>query len=390
MNAEGSNVTRVLVLGAGRVGSAMARDLAADPAFRTTVVDVSEEALGRMGSVPGLETRAADVSDPSTLREVLADGDLVVSAVPGPMGFETLRTVLEAGRDIVDISFFEEDPFRLDELARERGCTAIIDCGIVPGFSNILAGRYERELDPLRSVRCLCGGVPSVRYWPYEYRATFSPIDVIAEYTRPARLRRAGRDVVLPALSEVEPVEFEGVGTMEAFVTDGLRTLLRTVEAEEMVDKTVRYPGHAERMRLLRETGYFSEEPVRVDGAEVRPIDLTAELLFEEWRFREGEEDLTVTRVELEGSSDGREVRHTWSSVDRYDREQGISSMARVTGYTCTAAVRLVAEGRYREPGISPPEYLGRDAECFEFIVDHLRDRGVDWRHDVSQPTEAA
>jgi len=384
MSAQRPNVTRALVLGAGRVGSAIARDLAADPAFRTTVVDVSDAALASLGGVPGLETVAADVSDDAALRELVAERDLVVSAVPGPMGFRTLGTVLEAGRDIVDISFFEEDPFQLDDLARERGCTAVIDCGIVPGFSNILAGRYERELEPLNSVRCLCGGLPAVRYWPYEYRATFSPIDVIAEYTRPARLRRAGRDVALPALSEVEPVEFEGVGTLEAFVTDGLRTLLQTVQAEEMVDKTVRYPGHAERMRLLRDTGFFSGEPVSLDGAEVRPIDLTAELLFEEWRFREGEEDLTVARVELEGRSGGRDVRHTWSSVDRYDREQGIASMARVTGYTCTAAVRLVAGGRYREPGISPPEYLGRDAKCFEFIVDHLRERGVEWRHDVS------
>jgi saccharopine dehydrogenase-like NADP-dependent oxidoreductase len=259
-----------------------------------------------------------------------------------------------------------------------------VDCGIVPGFSNILAGRYEQELEPLRSVRCLCGGNPTVRYWPYEYRATFSPIDVIAEYTRPARMRRAGRDVVLPALSEVEPVEFEGVGTLEAFNTDGLRTLLRTVDVEDMVDKTVRYPGHADKMRLLRETGYFSEEPIPVGDGHARPIDLTAALLFEEWQFREGEEDLTVTRVELEGLSGGRPVRHTWSVVDRYDREQGISSMARVTGYTCTAAVHLVADGRYRAPGMSPPEFLGRDADCFEFIVSYLRERGVDWRHEVA------
>ncbi len=378
-----SKTTNVVVLGAGRVGAAMARDLAGSPRFATTVADVSEEALGRLEGVPRLETALADLSDVSVLRDVVGDQDLVVCAVPGPMGFRTVWTVLEAGRDVVDISFFDEDPFELDELAREKGCTVVVDCGIVPGFSNMLAGRYEQELDPLRSVRCLCGGNPTVRYWPYEYRATFSPIDVIAEYTRPARMRRAGRDLVLPALSEVEPVEFEGVGSMEAFNTDGLRTLLRTVEAEDMVDKTVRYPGHADRMRMLRETGYFSEEPLRAGSAEVRPIDLTAELLFEEWRFREGEEDLTVTRVELEGDSGGRPVRHVWSNVDRYDRERGISSMARVTGYTCTAAAHLVAEGRYRVPGMSPPEFLGRDADCFEFIVSYLRDRGVDWRHEV-------
>jgi lysine 6-dehydrogenase len=377
---------KVVVLGAGRVGSAMAMDLAADPAFETTVVDVSGGSLDRLAGVPRLERELADLSDGSALGDLVAGHDLVVSAVPGPMGFRTLWRVLEADRDIVDISFFEEDPFELDDLARQKGRTAIIDCGVVPGFSNIIAGHYEQELDELRSVRCLCGGVPAVRYWPWEYRATFSPIDVVAEYTRPARLRRGGRDVTLPALSEVEQVDFEGVGTLEAFNTDGLRTLLRTVEAEEMVDKTVRYPGHAEKMRLLRDAGFFSEEPVQFGDAHVRPLDLTAAILTEEWRFREGEEDLTVMRVDVEGRSDGREVRHRWSLVDRYDREKEVSSMARVTGYTCTAAVRLLAEGRFGEPGLVPPEYLGRAPDCFDFIVEQLRARGVDWRHESREP----
>ncbi len=376
---------KVVVLGAGRVGSAMAMDLAEDPDFRTTVADVSEAALGRLEGTAGLERTLADLGDEVTLRDLVSAHDLVVSAVPGPMGFRTLRTILEAGRDVVDISFFEEDPFALDELAREQGRRAVIDCGVVPGFSNILAGYYERELDELRRVRCLCGGVPTVRYWPWEYRATFSPIDVIAEYTRPARLRRGGRDVTLPALSEPELVDFEGVGTLEAFNTDGLRTLLRTVDAAEMVDKTLRYPGHAAKMRLLRDAGFFSEETVEAGGQRVRPLDLTAAVLFEDWRFREGEEDLTVMRVEVEGVQDGRRVRHTWSLVDHYDREKGVSSMARATGYTCTAGLRLLARQHYGEPGIAPPEYLGRSPGCFAFIIGQLRERGVDWRHEVRE-----
>lgn len=375
----------VIVLGAGRVGSAMARDLAASADFDVTVADASETALDRLTDVVRLETRRADLSDPDRLGELVAAHDVVVGAVPGPMGFATVRTVLEVGRDIVDISFFEEDPFELDDLAREKGCTAIVDCGVAPGFTNLVAGWAQRELDEVRSLRAMCGGLPTVRYWPYEYRATFSPIDVIAEYVRPARIRRGGRDLVLPALSEVEPVEFEGLGSFEAFLTDGLRTLLRTMDAPDMVEKTIRYPGYADKMRMLRESGFFSEELVEVGGARVRPLDVVAALLFEEWRFREGEEDLTVMHIDIEGSRAGRDVRHTWSVVDRTDPETGTSSMARTTGYTCTGAVRLLAEGRYGEPGIAPPEYLGREAGCFEFIVEHLRERGVRWRHEVSE-----
>ncbi len=374
---------RVIVLGSGRVGAAIARDLAGSDAFEVTVADISERALARLSDVPRLERQRLDLSAREELRRAVAAHELVVGAVPGPMGFETVRRVLEAERDIVDISFFEEDAFELDALAREVERTAIVDCGVAPGFSNLVLGDLERELDAVERFHCVVGGLPSVRHWPYEYRAPFSPIDVIAEYTRPARIRRGGQEITLPALSEVELLDFDGVGTLEAFNTDGLRTLLYTAEVPDMVEKTLRYPGHAERMRMLSETGFFAEAPLRVGTAEVRPLDLTAALLFEAWSFREGEEDLTVMRVEVDGRTDGRTVRHVWSLLDRHDRTTGISSMARTTGYTCTAAVRLLAEGRYRRPGISPPEYIGREPGCLDFVVDHLRQRGVAWRHDV-------
>jgi saccharopine dehydrogenase-like NADP-dependent oxidoreductase len=220
------------------------------------------------------------------------------------------------------------------------------------------------------------GGLPEVRMQPYEYKAPFSPIDVIAEYTRPARFRRGGRDVTMPALSEVEPIDVDGVGTLEAFNTDGLRSLLR-LPVPDMVEKTMRYPGHADRMRMFRETGFFDEAPVRVGGADVRPIDVTARLLFDAWQYLEGERDLTAMRVIVEGVERGSGVRYTYDLLDRHDDATGTSSMARTTGYTCTAAVRLVAGGRFLETGITPPERLGADPARFEFIFDDLAGHGV-------------
>lgn len=373
---------KIVVLGGGRVGSAMARDLARDPRFEVTVVDASEEALGRLGE-PGLRTERADLADPAAVGRAVREHDLVVGAVPGFLGFATLKAVLEADRDVVDISFFDEDPFLLDELARERGRIAIVDCGVAPGCSNLILGRMAAELDRVDRFACYVGGLPVVRTWPFELKAVFSPIDVIAEYTRPARFKRGGERVTLPALTEVEPIDFPGVGTLEAFNTDGLRTLLQ-MAVPSMVEKTLRYPGHAEKMRMLRETGFFGTELLEAGGARVRPLDVTAKLLFASWQLGPGEEDFTVMRVVVEGEKAGRWSRHTWDLLDRFDRPTGTTSMARTTGYTCTAAVRLVAAGLYDRKGISPPELVGRDAGAYSFMMRELAARGVVFRETVT------
>ena len=376
---------KVVVLGAGRVGNAIARDLASHVGWHVTVADQSDAALRRLAGVSGVETIAADLSRPEAVAEVVAGHDLAVGAVPGPMGFATLRAVISAGVNIVDISFFEEDPFELHKLAVASGVVAVIDCGVAPGASNLILGHCEGSWDEVESFACWVGGLPTVRHWPYEYRSVFSPIDVIAEYTRPARLVVNGHVVSRPALSEVELIDLPGVGTLEAFNTDGLRTLLRTSTVPTMKEKTMRYPGHAEMMRMLRDSGFFSERALDVGGAPVRPLDLTARLLAEAWQPTEGEEDITVMRVEVEGTLNGEDVRHRWDLLDRYDREQGISSMARTTGYTCTAAVHALATGMCRQPGLVPPESLGRDRACFDAIMGYLADRGVRFRHTVEK-----
>ncbi|HQT95808.1 MAG TPA: saccharopine dehydrogenase C-terminal domain-containing protein, partial [Thermoanaerobaculaceae bacterium] len=244
-------------------------------------------------------------------------------------------------------------------------------------------GRMESELEPVERFVCYVGGLPVERTWPWEYKAPFSPADVIEEYTRPARYVANGALVTMPALSEPELVEFPGVGTLEAFNTDGLRSLIATVKAPFMVEKTMRYPGHIEKIRVLRESGFFRAEPVMLGGVPVRPLDLASRLLFPLWQFGPGEEDLTAMRVVVEGTSAGRRVRRTFEMLDRYDRVTKTSSMARTTGYTCAAGVRLVARGLWGRKGVSPPEFLGRERACYEFVMADLAVRGVAFRETV-------
>ncbi len=385
----------VVVLGAGRVGAAMARDLARDPDVDVTAADASPaalEALKKAAERDGSEIRTLplDLSDGSSLERALEGRDLAVGAVPGPMGFETLRRILARDVDVVDISFFEEDAFELDDLARQHGRVALVDAGVAPGLSNLFLGHCEARLARTDRFVCLVGGIPAEPSPPWEYKAPFSPIDVIAEYTRPARLRRDGQAVTLPALSEVESVEFPGIGTLEAFNTDGLRTLLRTSRAPTLAEKTMRWPGHADRMRVMRDTGFFDEEPVEVDGAVVKPISLSTRLLFDAWQYGPGEPDLTVMRIAVEGADDEGPVRHLLDLVDRYDPDTGVSSMARTTGYTATALARFVLSGGYRKPGISPPEHVGETDGALEFVLDRLAERGVEVSRSVERPSHSA
>ncbi len=366
--------TRVVILGGGMIGATMAWDLRREPGFDVTLGDVSAEALGR---VEGVRTLQADLSDPRAVHQLAQGFDLVVGALPSRFGLATLAAVIEAGRPYVDISFMAEDALQHDGLARSRGVVAVVDCGVAPGLSNMMVGHAAARLERTERVEIYVGGLPAERRWPFENKAGFAPSDVIEEYTRPSRIVEHGREVVREALSEPELLDFPGLGTLEAFNTDGLRSLVKTIDAPFMKEKTMRYPGHIALMRALRETGLFSKEPIEVGGVRVRPLDVTAALMFPKWTFAPGEADLTVMRVLVEGRRSGRRVRYAWDLLDRYDPATGFRSMSRTTAFPATSVARLLAAGGFREPGVHAPERLGREAGLLEAVLAGLAERGV-------------
>jgi len=365
---------KIIVLGAGLVGKVMAIDLAKD--HEVTSADLNEQALAD-AAAHGVATLKADLSDTELLKKIVEPFDLVVGAVPGFMGYRTAEAVITAGKNMADISFFSEDAFGLDELAKQNNVTIVTDCGVAPGMSNIILGYHHANMK-IDLYECLVGGLPVERTWPYEYKAVFSPIDVIEEYTRPARYVVNGAMVTREALSDIEPVRFDGIGTLESWNSDGLRSLIHTMpDIPNMIEKTLRYPGCMEYIRVLRETGFFNSEPVMVDGRPVRPIDLTAKLLFPIWKLKPGEEEFTVMRIRIAGTKNGQPVNHEYRLLDRTDKATGTLSMARTTGYTCTAVANLILNGGFSRKGICPPEYVGEADGNFNFVRNYLVDRGV-------------
>jgi lysine 6-dehydrogenase len=376
---------KIIVLGGGLVGGPMAMDLSKDPGYDVTVADIDEKSLEALKQKSNIRTACKDLSNPSEVAKLVSGFDFVINAVPGFMGFQTLKAIIEAGKNVVDIAFFIEDPFLLDDLARKNNVTAIMDCGVAPGMCNVLIGHANNLLDISENIIYYVGGLPEIREWPYEYKAVFSPVDVIEEYTRPARYVENGNLITRPALSDPELINFPGVGTLEAFNTDGLRSLATTIKCGNMKEKTLRYPGHIEKMAVLRETGFFSQDPVEIKGIQVRPIDFTAKLLFPKWKLKEGEVDITVMKVVVEGKKDGKNVRYSYDLLDKYDPSTRVHSMARTTGYTATVALRMIAEGLYNHKGITVPEYIGRHPECVEFMLNGLKERGVIYRETIEE-----
>jgi len=374
---------KIAVLGGGLVGGFIAEQLAADASLAVTLYDRDRETLKRRGLNPHLATQQLDMANVRHVRDAAHAADLVIGALPGHLGYAALEAVLEAGRNTVDISFFPEDPYGLSELAERKGVTAVVDCGVMPGLGGLLALHFAAELAHVERVTIMVGGLPAVRRWPLEYKAPFSPVDVIEEYTRPARLVEYGRVVSKPALSDVELVELPGVGTLEAFNTDGLRTLLKNLTAPHMREKTLRYPGHAEKIRLLRELGFFDEEPVQAGGASVRPLDVAAALLIKHWKLAPGEQELTVMRVEVEGADEaGHRLVHRADLLDRGDPATGALSMARTTGYPAVFAARMILDGDLPARGILPAELLGADDALCDKLLDSLAEVGIEPQYE--------
>jgi lysine 6-dehydrogenase len=322
-------MSRILVLGGGRQGRVVAKELAAD--HEVSVVDLQRT------DVPGTRAIVADLSDPTVVERLLSEHELGVGALPARLGFMATQAAIAARRNYVDMAFYPEDAYSLDAEAKRAKVSILPDCGLAPGLSNLVTGRAVAQKKP-SAVHIQVGGVAADRTRPYGYVITWAVEDLMDEYRRPARIVSGGKITTKPALSGVENIAIEGVGTMEAFYTDGLRTLLN-LDVSEMSEKTLRWPGHADAVRPLVASGR-----------------LVAELRS---KCQEGD-DLVVFRVQVD-----QDV------VTMVDRPRGsLSAMSRTTAFSCAAFTRWLATGQVKQTGVIAPESLGRDADAYKAILD--------------------
>lgn len=351
---------KIVVLGGGQMGRVIAADLARSlPEARVEVADLRAPLLPDAGNLAWVET---DCSDPLAVARLISGYDLAVGALPSRFGFATMRAAIDAKRPLVDVSFAAENPLALDPQARAASVAIVPDCGLAPGLSHLSAGHAASQ-GAIEELVMDVGGVAQDASRPYGYVVTWSLDDLLEEYVRPARFVRDGKPTVVPVFSQVENVQVDGVGEMEAFVSDGLRTAIETfADVPNMCERTLRWPGHVAQVRPLVESGRFLEE-FRARCVVPEPRDLVALVVRVRWK-------------------DGRRERLTL--VDRWDAATGMTAMARTTAMTTAVTAALLARGGAREPGVHPLEHVGRNEAAYRFIVDGLAGRGVRmaWREE--------
>lgn len=318
----------VVVLGTGLVGNWIVRSLSSD-GYKVIAIDADKNVLSTLNDVANTIHAIVDEDLINSL-----DADVFVNALPGRVGHRIRKILVENGHKVADLAFTPEDPSEVNQLAIDNDSILIYDVGVAPGLSNLLLKEANRRHGRLTLGRIRVGGNPTTKDNGWSYMAPFSPVDVIEEYTRPARIIRNGQIVTLPALSERIRFDVSERGEMEAFLTDGLRSVLRTIDADELVESTVRWPGHID---------------MYIDKRE----ELSEEELVKAWSWDTSRSEFTWMEVYAEGKGNT-----TWILDDSGD-EKG-SSMARTTGAITCAVVKFLLKNQGIN-GVHPPENFGHE-----------------------------
>jgi saccharopine dehydrogenase-like NADP-dependent oxidoreductase len=372
---------KVLILGSGNIGSVAAEDLAKSiSSIQVVVADKNEtrakDVAERIGG-NNVSWIQLDATNHSKLANALKDFDLVMGFLPGKLGYSLTKACIDAGKDLVDVSYMSENPLTLTDNAIKAGVTIVPDCGLAPGISNILVGHAAAKLDKVQTVHIMVGGLPEKPVPPLGYVITWSPENLIDEYMRKARIVKEGKIIEVEALSGLEEIEFPEFGKLEAFYTDGLRTLPQTItDAYDMWEKTLRYPGHAEKIKLLKTLGFFEEEQIAVDGVSVSPRRLTVKL-FEQKLRKPEVKDVVALKVEVSGVKNGRQTRYVYHLLDYYDEKLGITAMARTTAYSASIIAQLMLKKALKEKGVVPTENIGKNDALFKLFLDELEKREI-------------
>ena len=372
----------ILVLGYGNIGSIIASDLATSRPSAHIVIGgrrtskIEEVVKGiKRENVSGIQV---DARKHNSLVKIMKEFDLAIGALPGEVGFQSIKAAIDSGIDLVDVSYMPENPLILNKEAVKADVTIVPDCGVAPGLSNLLVGYAASKLDDVRDIQIFVGGLPEKPIPPLGYTITWSAEGLIDEYIRIAKVIEDGRLVEKEALTDVEKIEFPGVGSLEAFYTDGLRTLLYTMKGvQSMKEKTLRYEGHISKIKFLKALGFLGEDPIEVGKVNLAPRELTVKL-FQDKLKKPEIPDLLAMKVKVCGIKENSETRFIYHLLDRYDETQGITAMARTTGYPTSILTQMLAHNMIEEKGVLPLEKLGPKEKIFNYILRELKQRGIE------------
>jgi len=377
------------VLGGGRQGTAAAYDLArfgdaeyvaigdADFGRAARSAEKVNDLMEREVAVPA----RVDVTDEDALRRWLAPLDAILSAVPYYLNFRVAQACIDVGTGMADLGGNTDvvrSELALHEKAAAAGVSVVPDCGLMPGLGNILAVYGIGKVENPKWVHIYVGGLPQNPKPPLNYKLSFNIEGLTNEYAGEAVILREGKVTTVPALSELEMVDLpEPLGRCEAFITTGGTSTVPWSLADrldEYWEKTVRYPGHRDQMKLFADAGFLGLDLVEVDGKEIVPRDVFHRLIAPLITFDE-DPDIVVLRVEV-GNDEGLKLR--LEMLDFYDPETGFMSMERTTGFPAAMVVEMLARGEV-PAGARPLEKV----IPADLYASRLADRDLELRETV-------
>lgn len=383
-------MNQYLVLGAGKMGVVLARDLIeSDAENRVTLADIDARHLRRARDFirsQRLEIRQMNVEDKNQREEVFRGKDVALSALLHRHSLLALDAAFQTGIHFVDLAGEYPLPrLKYDQKARSKDITILSGMGVSPGITNVCVGRAVHLLDEAEKALIYVGGNPVRPRPPLKYRIVYAVDSLLNFYERKVTIFKNGKIMEVPPLTGVETISFGApFDNMECFFTDGLSSLLYTMRRkikEELWEKTIRHCGHIREVQTLKDCGLFSTRPIRVHDQKVIPRDVLEVLL--DSRMKLGKErDVTLMRVVVSGKKSGRPQTYVYEMIDPYDTRKNYTSMARTTCFPASIAAQMILSGMIRKRGSLFPEQIFH-ARLFNPFMEGLRKRGVKITHRV-------
>ena len=365
------------VLGYGKIGRTIVADLSKYQ--QEKIINVYDPFIKNTVELPrNVKLHKTDPLSEENIPKIFKKDVVIISALPAKLRGKLILAVIKGSANLVDITFGNDDIREYLPLSGDSSFLIIPDCGLAPGISNFIVGKFTGAFEELENVEIYVGGLPNKPVPPLEYKITFASDSVVDEYINPAKVVENGKIVVREALSGIEEFPNDSLGhPLEVFYTDGLRSLIDTIRSpRNMFEKTIRYKGHAEKVKILRELGFFDSAERDIDGNMVIPRKLTEKILDEKLRYPEIG-DTVILKIRVSGMKNGKKLIMEANMIYRCEARPDYTGMSITTASPASVIAQMIGENMIRGKGIVTMEEIASGEGIFDEFIKRLSDRGV-------------
>jgi lysine 6-dehydrogenase len=372
----------ILVIGAGMMGRAIAFDLANYSNFEEiTISDKDKKNLKSAKKFLKNKPVSFDILDIEKrdyVKSIFQKNDIVISAIPYHFNYILTKIAIDTKTHFLDLggnNNIVEKQRSLFKKAEENKVLIIPDCGLAPGLTSIIARDAVDSFDSIEYVKIRVGGLPQKPIPPFNYQIVFSPNGLINEYVEDAIVLDHGEIVTKKSMTELEEIRFpKPFNKLEAFITSGgCSTLPNTYKDKiDYLDyKTIRYPGHCEKMKTFLDLGLGSEKEILIGNQKIIPRNILINLLLS--NIPKKGKDVVLIKVFSKGIKENKNVKLDYTMIDYYDDKNHITAMMRTTGFPVSIIAQMIENGKISEYGV----FSGEEIAPTKLFFRELKKRNI-------------